>query len=92
MLDFLASLHKYDDKKVQDAREATLRPGKIYRRREYKDMDLNMTSWEWKVMMKILPQLIDIPHPIFHMILQGMIITKFPSISLQSPHYICSFN
>jgi hypothetical protein len=50
------------------------------------------TSWEWKVMMKILPQLIDIPHPIFHMILQGMIITKFPSISLQSPHYICSFN
>jgi hypothetical protein len=42
MLDFLASLHKYDDKKVQEAREATLRPGKIYRRREYKDMDLNI--------------------------------------------------
>jgi hypothetical protein len=39
MLDFLASLHKYDTKKVQQAREAMLRPGKIYRRREYKEMD-----------------------------------------------------
>jgi hypothetical protein len=42
MLDFLATLHKYDDKKVQEAREAMLKPGSIYRRREFKAMDADI--------------------------------------------------
>uniref|UniRef100_A0A914HAE4 FLYWCH-type domain-containing protein n=1 Tax=Globodera rostochiensis TaxID=31243 RepID=A0A914HAE4_GLORO len=39
MLDFLASLHKFDSQKTQEAREALLQPGSISRRPEYVQMD-----------------------------------------------------
>lgn len=45
MADFLQALHRFDNQKIQEARQAILNPGSIARRQKYALMDASIANF-----------------------------------------------